>query len=335
MNESEGAKPARARLRPRKVAPGGVDRVYDLLADDPEAIEDGLRLVERGLAVSPSRRLELLLAAPTGRVVAVVAAVEPRDDLALDALDAARAIRRASPLLARVFPALRFDLPPRLLVLAPRFTSRAIARFAGFPDGRVEAFAYTCVEVGGERALLVERCSPERRGRSAASPPAAPPPARANAPSPSVDEPRKEREREKLAPVLEELRSRARERILRLSDAVVSEPIADDGERFRLGDQVIAEVRVAGENALEVGSGESGLGATREPQPVFNNTELEDALSPVIRRFFALYRQKGAASPASSAAPAPSLAPAPPPLDLRPAALTREEIDEFYKDSEN
>lgn len=325
-----------ARLRPRARRLVSADQVYDLLAEDPEALEPGLRVAERGLAVSRSRRIELLLSGKSGRAVIVLAAAEPRDELPLEALDLGRAARRAAPLLQRVFPDLRFDLPPRIAIVAPPLSRRAAARVASLAPFELEAHEFRCVEMGGVRALLVERVVPARRRqrfRPALSADEVAKPASRRAASAAAPE--------RLAPILEDLRARARERILRLSDSVVAEPIADDGERFRLGDHVIAEVRVAGENSLEVGSGEAA-----HAQPVFSNTELEDALSPVIRRFFALYRQRGVAGSAAPKAAAPAAgpvaaaattvsAPTLPALpDLRPAALTREEIDEFYKDAE-
>ncbi len=305
-----------ARVRPRRL--GSREELLAFVAEDPEAIEAGLSLVERNLEISTSRRAELVLSGPDGRVALVFADVSDRDGVVLDALELAASVRRAAPLLKRVFPRLRFDLPPRVLLVLPSRSRRTFARARALGLENVETFEFRGVDAAGSAGVLVERVSRGARGaeRPSSAPPAPP----------------------RLVPILEELRERARDRILRLSDSIEKEPLADHGERFRLGRHVIAEVRVSGKNALEVGAGESGA----MPREVFSNAELEQALSPIIRRFFALYRSEGL-KPAGPSAGAAAAAPPPPPpaiarapepsrADLRPATLSREEIDEFYRD---
>src|SRR5262245_21972415 len=102
------------RIRPRTI----VERaeLFDLIAADPEAIEPGLRLIEREFDITRHDRVDALLADASGRPVFVVADVQEREHFPLTAIDLRRAARRSAPLLARLFSGLDFGRTPRVLV---------------------------------------------------------------------------------------------------------------------------------------------------------------------------------------------------------------------------
>jgi len=265
---------------------GGTPLPLRSLADEPQGLERGLRVLEVGLRLAPGIVLDLVCTDPSSRPVVVLG--EGSDGpLALfgRAVSVLAEARRMRDLLERLFrqEGVSFGSDPRVILVARRFPDALLAAPDLLAPCGVELAEAHEVPWDGTNRLVVVRAG---GAAPAGAPPAADPPAAAP------------RAAERRAPAravangnghgatrAPSLVDEAKKKILRISDDIEEE--VDGGiVRFRLHDELIA--------ILEPGA--DGCGVTVGDAPdrrreLVDRADLDAAIDDVVRRYFTLARQ--------------------------------------------
>ncbi|MBL8841259.1 MAG: hypothetical protein JNL90_06970 [Planctomycetes bacterium] len=138
--------------------PGSNDRDAALslqaLAEEPELLEPGLKVIDVGLRLTPGVELDLVLADREGRAVVVLGEGSGGADALLGrSLCVLADIRRMWHLLDRLFPSkgVTFGTDPRLVLVARRFSDAL--------HGAVDLFGPLAIEMVEARDVVVDGTS--------------------------------------------------------------------------------------------------------------------------------------------------------------------------------
>jgi len=130
-------------------------REHFLVSDPPHEV------LATSFEFRPGEGVDLLALAPDGRLVVVVAYLEPPAAVVDELLWALHWLIENMSLVARLFPAAEIDptRPPRLVLAVPRLEERLRRLLRYFTATELAVCEYRMVELDGEIALLVEEAA--------------------------------------------------------------------------------------------------------------------------------------------------------------------------------
>lgn len=261
------------------------------VAEEPQQLERGMRLLDRGFRLTPELAVDLWLQDAARRPVIVLGeGGEPAAALLGRALCVVAEVRRMRNLLERLFQqeGVSFEAAPRVLLVATRFSDALLGArdwLAAFSIELVEA--RLCDREDPHRVVVVrageavrDATSPaadsrvpatngkSARNGSAAHAAPAPPPAPVAAPA----------TRDSL---LDELKRK----VLRISDRI-EEEVEGAATRFLLHDELLVEV------TAQEGGVAARIGDDEAPRRLHDRATLLALVDEVVRRYFVLTRQQ-------------------------------------------
>lgn len=271
------------------------------LADQPDLLERGLKVLDVGLRLTPDLTLDLVLKDATSRPVIVLGEGDGDVPALLGrALFVLVEVRRARGLLEKLFraDAVSFAEDPRVVLCFRRVPDALLEAGAWLKTLSLELAETRALPIQGANRLVVVRAGGESQGsppaadpprskskasaHAAAAPPASKPSVAAPPPPTAVAPP--------VAPIAGRVNGRgslvdeAKKKILRIGDEI-EEEVDGDVVRFRVHDEVLAVLEAGDELALSLGD------APALRRPIRDRIALEAAVDDVVRRFFTLVRQ--------------------------------------------
>lgn len=254
-----------------------------LLAEAPESLERGLKVLDVGLRLTPGLVLDLVLKDATSRpVIALGEGADGVPALLGRAVCVLAEVRRMRGLLEKLFraDAVSFAEDPRIVLCARRVPDALVEAGGWFKSLGIEFAETRALPVQGENRLVVVRAGGAPQGA---------PPAKDSSPSatstgspPSQPEPRVASTARAAGPV--SLVDEAKKKILRIGDEI-EEEVDGDLVRFRLRDEILAVLATGGEVALSLGD------APDQRRPLLDRVALDSAIDDVVRRYFTIVRQ--------------------------------------------
>jgi hypothetical protein len=255
------------------------------LAEQPELLERGLKVLDVGLRLTPELTLDLVLKDAASRpLIALGEGVDGIPALLGRAVCVLVEVRRMRGLLERLFRAdgVSFAADPRVVLCVRRAPDALLDASGWLRSLGIELVETHTLPLQGVDRLVVVRAGGESRG----PPPATDPPrstattkvttpAKAAAAAPAPESKRTKSD----VPLLD----LAKKKILRIGDEI-EEEVDGDLVRFRLRDEVLAVLETGGELALCLGD------APELRRPIPDRAALEAAVDDVVRRYFSLVR---------------------------------------------
>ena len=322
--KSGGVAPERARERPQAAGADLVGRELAMLqagsqvresplslqglAEEPQGLERGLKVLDVALRLSPTCVADLVLRDQSSRPVVVLGEGNDGPEALLGrAFGLLAEVRRMRDLLGRLFrqEGVSFAADPRVILVARRFSDALLAARDLLAPSGIELVEAHEVPIDGTHRLVVVRAG----GASATgAPPASDPPAAAavataaatnSAAAPVAAEPKPAARgtngngNGSHAPPRPSLADEAKKKILRISDDI-EEEVDGAVARFRLHDESIA--------VLEQGSQGCSISVGDAPdrrRTLSDRADLDAAIDDVVRRYFTLARQFAAKPPAA------------------------------------
>ncbi len=155
-----GSGPGALLLRP--IAHITREQVAAALKDFAEALEDGLRQIDADLPCAPCGEIDLLAVDRANQLTIIDFDTAAGDELLVRGLGHVAWAQGNVPNLRRMFRGqpINFSMPPRLLLLAPQFSSR-VRCAAGPTQVTIDWVRYHVVESPGRVGILFERLPPE------------------------------------------------------------------------------------------------------------------------------------------------------------------------------
>lgn len=133
--------------------------VEEAVQERPGALEEGLRILDRGIPCAPCGEIDFLAVDRMSHLAVIDLEVGPADELLIRGLAHFDWIVGNVPNLRRMYrgQTINFSLQPRLLLLAPQFSSRmrCAARQVASPE--VDCIRFHMVEAEGRAGVLFER----------------------------------------------------------------------------------------------------------------------------------------------------------------------------------
>jgi hypothetical protein len=244
------------------------------LAEQPELLERGLKVLDVGLRLTPELTLDLVLRDAASRpLIALGEGVDGIPALlgrAVCVLVEVRRMRGCSKLFRA--DGVSFAADPRVVLCIRRASDALLDSSDWLRSLGIELAETHTLPLQGVDRLVVVRAG----GVSQGPPPAADPPR----PPPKAAAPAHEPKRVKSEVPLLDL---AKKKILRIGDEI-EEEVDGDLVRFRLRDEVLAVLETGGELALCLGD------APELRRPIPDRVALEAAVDDVVRRYFSLVR---------------------------------------------
>ncbi len=243
------------------------------LAEQPELLERGLKVLDVGLRLTPELTLDLVLKDTASRpLIALGEGADGVPALLGRAMCVLVEVRRMRGLLEKVFRAdeVSFATEPRVVLCVRRAPDALLEARGWLQSLGIELVETHLLQLQGVNRLVVVRAGGEPQG----APPAADPP------RPAAKVASAEPKRPKGDVPLLDL---AKKKILRIGDEI-EEEVDGDLVRFRLRDEVLAVLETGGELALVLGD------APELRRPIPDRAALEGAVDDVVRRYFSLVR---------------------------------------------
>jgi hypothetical protein len=247
------------------------------LAEQPELLERGLKVLDVGLRLTPELTLDLVLKDAASRpLIALGEGVDGIPALLGRAVCVLVEVRRMRGLLEKLFraDAVSFAADPRVVLCVRRAPDALLDASGWLRSLGIELAETHTLPLQGVNRLVVVRAGGESQG----PPPATDPPR--SAPKIAAAAPAPESKRAKSDVPLLDL---AKKKILRIGDEI-EEEVDGDLVRFRLRDEVLAVLETGGELALCLGD------APELRRPIPDRAALEAAVDDVVRRYFSLVR---------------------------------------------
>jgi len=247
------------------------------LAEQPELLERGLKVLDVGLRLTPELTLDLVLKDAASRpLIALGEGVDGIPALLGRAVCVLVEVRRMRGLLEKLFrvDGVSFAADPRVVLCIRRASDALLDASDWLRSLGIELAETHTLPLQGVNRLVVVRAGGESQGPPPATDPPRPPPKAASA------APAPESKRAKSDVPLLDL---AKKKILRIGDEI-EEEVDGDLVRFRLRDEVLAVLETGSELALCLGD------APELRRPISDRAELEAAIDDVVRRYFSLVR---------------------------------------------
>jgi hypothetical protein len=139
------------------------EQVGAVLRECPAALEPGLRIVDAGIPCAPCGEIDLLAVDRASQLAILDFDTTAGDELLVRGLGHVDWAVRNVPNLRRMLrgQAINFSLPPRLFLLAPRFSSRVLWAGRQIARPQLEWVRYHLVEGPGPAGILFEPVAAE------------------------------------------------------------------------------------------------------------------------------------------------------------------------------
>jgi hypothetical protein len=135
------------------------EQLLSLLGKQPEALEEGMRLIDRNIPSESSGSIELLALDCTNQLSIIDLDTSPNDALLVRGLGHFDWIVRNHSIVKRMYPEqpIDFSLQPRLILVAPEFSPllRSVVRLIAVP--RIHCMKYHAVGMDGDAGVYFER----------------------------------------------------------------------------------------------------------------------------------------------------------------------------------
>jgi hypothetical protein len=133
--------------------------VEDVLQEHPGTIEEGLRILDRCIPCAPCGEIDFLAVDRMTQLAVIDLEVAPSDELLIRGLAHFDWIVGNVPNMRRMYrgQTINFSLQPRLLLLAPEFSSRMRCAARQVVSPEVDCIRFHVVEAGGQPGVLFER----------------------------------------------------------------------------------------------------------------------------------------------------------------------------------
>lgn len=254
-----------------------------LLAEAPESLERGLKVLDIGLRLTPEFVLDLVLKDATSRpVIALGEGADGIPALLGRAVCVLAEVRRMRGLLEKLFraDAVSFAEDPRIVLCARRVPDALIEAGGWFRSLGIEFAETRALPVQGENRLVVVRAGGESQGA---------PPAKDSSRLPPAAGSSQSRDDSRVGPASRSasgvsLVDEAKKKILRIGDEI-EEEVDGDLVRFRLRDEILAVLETGREIALSLGD------APGQRRTLPDRVALDAAVDDVVRRYFTIVRQ--------------------------------------------
>lgn len=254
-----------------------------LLAEAPESLERGLKVLDIGLRLTPLLVLDLVLKDATSRlVIALGEGADGVPALLGRAVCVLAEVRRMRGLLEKLFraDAVSFAEDPRIVLCARRVPDALVEAGDWFRSLGIELAETRALPVEGENRLVVVRAGGEPQG----APPAKDSSRVAAATGAPPSQPESRVAPSPRAAAQVSLVDEAKKKILRIGDEI-EEEVDGDLVRFRLRDEILAVLSTGREVALSLGD------APELRRPLLDRGALDSAVDDVVRRYFTIVRQ--------------------------------------------
>ncbi len=122
------------------------------------ALESGLRVIDFEIPCAPYGKIDLLAIDRTTQLTIIDFELTAGDDILIRGLGHFDWMVANLPNVRRMFrgQTINFSLEPRLLLLAPHFSSRLRCAARQIQRPRIDWVRYTCVDVSGQPGILLE-----------------------------------------------------------------------------------------------------------------------------------------------------------------------------------
>ena len=157
----EESTPSALLLRP--VAQVTREQVAAVLKEFAGALEEGLRDIDAEIPCGPGGEIDLLAIDRANQLTIIDFDTTSSDELLLRGLDHFDWVVGNLPNVRRMLrgQAINFSLEPRLILLAPQFSSRVRRVACRIPRPRIDWFRYHFVEAPGRPGIFFEPLAPE------------------------------------------------------------------------------------------------------------------------------------------------------------------------------
>jgi len=252
-----------------------------LLAEAPDSLERGLKVLDVGLRLTPELVLDLVLKDATSRpVIALGEGADGVPALLGRAVCVMAEVRRMRGLLEKLFraDAVSFAEDPRMVLCVRRVPDALVESGGWFRSLGIELAETRALPVQGVNRLVVIRAGGEPKGA---------PPAKDSSRIPSAAESPPLDARSAPTPRAAgsvSLVDEAKKKILRIGDEI-EEEVDGDLVRFRLRDEILAVLTTGREVALSLGD------APDRRRQILDRDALDAAVDDVVRRYFTIVRQ--------------------------------------------
>ena len=123
------------------------------------ALETNLRTIDAGVPCRPDGEIDLLAVDVANRLVVIDVEIAPSDDLLLRGVADVDWLVRHPPLLRHIYSAsaIDFSREPRLVFVAPGFSSRFISAVRSLAGPDITCFRYRSVKISTGTGILFEQ----------------------------------------------------------------------------------------------------------------------------------------------------------------------------------
>ena len=137
------------------------ETLAELVAEDCQALEEGLQVVSRRVSSAEREPIDLLAVDARGRLVVIDVTPQGGDHLLLEGLAHVRWLRQSHQQMANLALEQKADLTlfPRLIVVARDFSTALREAIGGLVTPATDLFRFRWLEVGGQKGLFLELVS--------------------------------------------------------------------------------------------------------------------------------------------------------------------------------
>ena len=133
--------------------------IDEAVRDHAEAIEEGLRILDRGIPCAPCGEIDFLAVDRKNQLAVIDVETAPADELLIRGLSHFDWIVGNVANLRRMYRGqpINLSLQPRILLLAPQFSTRVRSAARPIASPEIEWIRYHVVEARGQTGVLFER----------------------------------------------------------------------------------------------------------------------------------------------------------------------------------
>ena len=132
--------------------------IIQLLNDNADALESGLRTIDQAVPCDPSRTIDLLAVDGLSQLVVIALEAAPDDGMLLRAIFHYDWIVGHVPILRKLYQGqvINFSSPPRIVLVAPEFSRPLTCAAHRIQSPRIGCYRYRAIAVPSGTAVLFE-----------------------------------------------------------------------------------------------------------------------------------------------------------------------------------
>jgi len=132
--------------------------IIQLLNDNADALESGLRTIDQAVPCDPSRTIDLLAVDNLSQLVVIALEAAPNDGMLLRAISQYDWIVGHVPILRKLYQGqvINFSSPPRIVLVAPEFSRPLTCAAHRIQSPRIGCYRYRAIAVPSGTAVLFE-----------------------------------------------------------------------------------------------------------------------------------------------------------------------------------